>query len=406
MNGAEFAVTRPVMPAPPSPFDSDARPVAAIFRSPVFNASEGFVSGQAAGLVRYQPLVVGLQDKGHVPEALDGRVLLATPGEQMAIKLLGRADGLTRRVGQFAPAVVHAHFGTDAALALPMVRALGVPMVTTLHGYDVSRSAARLVTSGRLSWMRYAFSRARLARECELFLAVSDALRERAVAAGFPAGRTVTHYNGIDLTRFAVGAGAEGLTVLHVGRLVAKKGTAVLLRAFARVRGDFPAAELVIVGDGPLRARLERLARELGLGGSVRFEGFQPPAVVADWMRRAAVLAVPSVTARDGDAEGLPTVAIEAAASGVPVLGTDHAGIPEAVVDGRTGFVVAEGEVDPLAARLGELLASAELRRRMGAAGRKLAEKNFDRARQIVKLEAHYDAVVKLWTRTRTRATR
>ncbi|MES2442762.1 MAG: glycosyltransferase [Pseudomonadota bacterium] len=394
------------MPAPPSPFDSDSRPVAAIFRSPVFNASEGFVSSQAAGLVRYQPVVVGLYDRGHVPEALDARVVLATRSERLAVKLLGRADGLTRRVRVRAPALVHAHFGTDAVLALPMVRALGVPMVTTLHGYDVSRSTARLLTSGRLSWMRYPFGRRALIRECELFLAVSDALRARAVAAGFPAGRTVTHYNGIDLGRFALGSGGEGATVLHVGRLVEKKGTALLLRAFAEARKAAPAATLVIAGDGPLRPSLERLAGQLGLAGAVRFVGFLPPQEVADLMQRAALVAVPSLTARDGDAEGLPNVVVEAAASGLPVLGSDHSGIPEAIVHGRTGFVVPEGEVEPLAARLGELLAAPERRKRMGAAGRKLVEREFDVVRQMVKLEAHYDALVKLWTRTRTSATR
>src|ERR1044072_376555 len=193
------------MPGPPSPFDTDARPVAAIFRSPVFNASEGFVSGPAARLTRYQPLIVGLYGKGHVPEALAKRVLLARAGERLALKLLGHGGGLAARVEAYRPALLHAHFGTDGVLALPLVRALGIPMVTTLHGYDVSRSAARLLGSGRLSWRWYPFGRAALARDCELFLAVSDGVRERAVAAGFPAARTVTHHNGIDLAGFSAG---------------------------------------------------------------------------------------------------------------------------------------------------------------------------------------------------------
>lgn len=375
----------------PSLFADDPRPVAAIFRSPVFNASETFVSGHAAGLVRYQPLMLGLEDKGHVPAALDGRVLIASLGERLALKLAG-LGGLAERVRGFSPALVHAHFGTDGVLALPVARALGVPLVVTLHGYDVTRSQAALLGSGRLSWMRYALGRARLAREGALFLAVSDAIRARAIAVGFPAERVITHYNGVDLSRFPVGDGGDGRTILHVGRLVEKKGTADLLRAFAVVLGAHPEARLAIVGDGPLRGALEVLAGELGLGAAVNFAGFQP---VGEWMRRAAVLAAPSVTARDGDAEGLPTVIVEGAASGLPVVGTLHSGIPEALLDGVNGFVVPEGDVAGLAARLGELLGSAELRARMGAAGRALMEERFDAAGQIRRLEGLYDGAVR-----------
>src|SRR6185437_4521025 len=236
--------------------------------------------------------------------------------------------------------------------------------------------------------------RRRLIREGDLFLAVSDAVRRLAVGAGYPAERTMTHYLGVDLAAFPVGHGDREATVLHVGRLVEKKGTGVLLDAFARVRAAQPAARLVIIGDGPLRGSLEALADRLGLGEAVRFLGSQPHASVAEWMRRAAVLAVPSVTARDGDAEGLPTVVMEAAASGLAVVGSDHSGIPEAIDDGRSGFVVAEGEALPLARCLTELLVSRDLRRSMGAAGRYLAERRFDRVRQFARLEALYDDLI------------
>jgi glycosyltransferase involved in cell wall biosynthesis len=377
----------------PPPFESDERPVAAIFRSPVFNPSETFVAAQAAGLVRYQPLVIGLHDKGNVPLRLAGRVMLAGGAERMALKLLGDGRGLAARVGRFRPALLHAHFGPDGVLALPLARALGVPLVTSLRGYEVGRSTSSLLGSGRLSWMRYALGRDALKRDGALFLAVSDALRARAIAAGYPAGRILTHYNGVDLARFPAGPGGDGATILHVGRLVEKKGTALLLAAFAEVRKTHREARLAIIGEGPLRGALERLSAELELGDSVRFLGAQPPALVAEWMRRSALLAAPSLTARDGDAEGLPNVVVEAAASALAVVASDHAGIPEAVTDGRSGFIVPEGEREPLARRLSDLLASAELRHGMGLAGRELAEARFDAARQMEKLEEIYDAL-------------
>lgn len=369
----------PMPGPPPEPYLSDPRPVALIFRAPLFNASETFVRAHAMGLARYQPLIVGREDKGHVPPELAGRVLIG-PG--------------VARLRDYRPALVHAHFATDGLAALPLAEALGAPLVTTLHGYDVHRSRAALLGSGRLSWMRYALFRRRLQARGRLFLAVSDALRDRAIAQGFPAERTVTHYNGIDLSRFQPGDGGDGATILHVGRLVEKKGTAVLLRAFATARAGRPEARLAIIGEGPLRRRLQRLAGELGLGDSVDFLGELTPDEVAARMRGAALLAAPSLTARDGDSEGLPQAIVEAMASGLAVVATHHGGIGEAVADGTSGFLVAEGAHESLADRLAELLGDAALRRRMGAAGRAIAEAKFDTARQIAALEAHYDALV------------
>ncbi len=368
------------MPSPtlPEPFRSDPRPVVLVFRAPIFNASETFVRNHALGLTRYQPLIVGRERKGHVPPELEPRILI-------------RPDAA--RLREFAPALVHAHFVPDGLRALPLARALGVPLVTTIHGYGVTRSRASLLGSGRLSWMRYALFQRRLMDEGALFLAVSDALRRQALERGFPPERTLTHYLGIDLARFHPGA-REPASIVHVGRLVEKKGTAVLLRAFARVHAAQPEARLDIIGDGPLRGGLERLTGELGLGGAVAFLGLLPPETIAARVRSAALLAAPSVTARGGDAEGLPTTVVEAMASAVPVVATHHSGIPEAVSDGITGFLVPEGAVDALAQRIAALLADPALAARMGAAGRALARERFDAVRQSSLLEAHYDALL------------
>jgi len=357
---------------PPEPFDRDQRPIVAVFRAPLFNASETFVRAQATGLTRYQPLLIGREDKGNIPPALAGRVLLGPGVEQ---------------VRRFAPVLVHAHFGTDGLRALPLAERLGVPLITSLRGYDVTRSRSTLLLSGRLSWMHYALRRRALQRRGTLFLAVSEALRRQAIAGGYPAERMHTHYNGVDLALFPAGPGGPD-TILFVGRLVEKKGVETLLQAFAIVRRERPGASLVIIGEGPLRSKLERLA-----GESVQFPGSLAPDEVAAWMRRSTVLAAPSVTARDGDAEGLPNVIVEAAASALPVVGTDHSGIPEAIVEGETGFIVPERDAEALAARLTAILGAPDLRGRMGADARAMAEQRFDFERQMRLLEEIYDEV-------------
>jgi glycosyltransferase involved in cell wall biosynthesis len=370
--------------------DDEQPPIAIIFRSAVFNASERFIQDQAAALTRWRPLVVGLERKGEIVPRLCQAIVAESPGERLAFRLRGRGGRIEAKVRAARPRLIHAHFGTDGLLVLPLARALGVPLITSLRGYDVTRSGRALLTSGRLSWMRYALGKKRLQRDGTLFLAVSNALREAAIARGYPEVRTLTHYNGVDLDRFRPNdKPAEPSLILHVGRLVEKKGTKVLIEALSA--NALAGARLAIIGDGPLRGALERQARELG--DRVNFLGALSSDEVANWMRRASVLAAPSVTAADGDAEGLPNVIVEAAASGLPVVGTIHSGIPEAIEDGATGFLVPEGDAGTLAARLADLLDSEQLRCDLGAAARLLAERKFDRRIMTQRLESIYDEV-------------
>lgn len=372
----------------PSP---EAERRVAIFRSPLFNPSETFVIGHVAGLRRYRPILVGLVRKaGAWPPAVP--VLLPrSPVERLSLAVAGRPGGLGRRLAAERPHLIHAHFGTDGLIALPLADKLGIPLVTTLHGHEVSRRFLPMLLSGRLSWTRYALLRRRLFERGALFLAVSDSVRDRAIRLGYPPGRTVTLHNGVDTGYFTPAAQApEAGLVLHVGRLVEKKGTRLLLEALRLL----PDADLVVIGDGPERRRLQESADRLGVGGRVSFLGERPLDEVRQWMRRAWLLAAPSVTARDGDAEGLPTVICEAAAVGLPVVASAHPGMTEAVVDGETGFLVPEGDVPALASAIGELLGNPSLRERMASDARRFAENSFSRGRQLERLEAHYDLLL------------
>ena len=116
-------------------------------------------------------------------------------------------------------------------------------------------------------------------------------------------------------------------------------------------------------------------------------------------MQNASIVCQPSVTASDGDSEGLPTVVLEAAATAKPLVGTRHSGIPEIIVDGKTGFLVAERDVGALADRLLSLLGNAELRRKMGEAGRKRIEEKFDLRKQAKRLEEIYSETISSFRR-------
>jgi glycosyltransferase involved in cell wall biosynthesis len=213
--------------------DDEQKPIAAIFRSAVFSASERFIQDQAAAMTRWRPLVVGLERKGEMVVRLRDAIVAKSPVERWAFRLRGRGGPIEAKLRAAGPALIHANFGTDGLLVLPLARALGVPLITSLRGYDVTRSDDALLRSGRVSWMRYALGKKRLQLGGNLFLAVSDALRNEAVARGYPDVRTVTHYNGVDLDRFRPDATpVEPGIILHVARLVEKKGTRATVFAF------------------------------------------------------------------------------------------------------------------------------------------------------------------------------
>jgi colanic acid/amylovoran biosynthesis glycosyltransferase len=179
-----------------------------------------------------------------------------------------------------------------------------------------------------------------------------------------------------------------------VGRFVEKKGFEYGIEAFGRALSRGLDARLRIAGDGPLRPVYERLLGELGLGDRVEFLGVLRHDEVLEAMREADVLLLPSVTARNGDREGNPTVLKEACALGLPVVATRHAGIPEAVEDGVSALLVPERDAAALADRLALLLGDAELRARLGGAARERMIRDFDIRRITAGVEALYDEVV------------
>jgi colanic acid/amylovoran biosynthesis glycosyltransferase len=372
----------------------------AVFRHNLFRISEPFITQQAGQLRRYKPLYVGRLRYGDAPAGADSLSLRDLGGlwpmARIGWQMLTRNPGPYQRLlAAHRPALIHAHFGIEGVYALPLARRLGIPLVTTFHGFDATLSTAALLTSP--AWANYPLFRGRLARQGDLFLAASGFIRERLLAMGFPAARTHVHYIGVDCQAIQPRDPAEETPIiLHVARLVEVKGAQYLIRAFARLAERFPTVELAIVGDGPLKTSLQSLAKSLGLADRVRFLGALPHAQVMEWMRKAAMLVLPSVRTSTGRVEGLGMVLLEAAATGVPAIGSRIGGIPEGIADGQTGFLVPEKDPEALAQRLAELLDDRVLRLRMGAQARAFVLERFDIRRQTEKLEAFYDGLLRV----------
>lgn len=367
-----------------------------IFRTLLLPISETFIRSQAFALTKYRPVYAGLRRTVPSLDIEQEPILLidgfdgTCDGEINSYCATGVAPSFHRRAQEVHPRLLHVHFAPDGEVALPLAEALQVPMVVSLHGYDVTiRDEFRMSTPSK----PFLESRKRMWERTSVFLCGSEFLRQKALEAGYPAEKLRVHYIGVDLSRFRAPTVARvpGL-VLFVGRLVEKKGCDTLLRAMDLVRQEVPNAFLSIVGDGPLRPALTALASSLSLPRE--FLGAQPSVNVLEWMQKATVFCAPSQTAANGDSEGLGIVLLEAQACGLPVVTTFHGGAPEAVRNEETGLLSPEGDHRALAPSLVRYLLNPELAVQHGSAGQAWVRSEFDLSMRTVRLEQTYAEVL------------
>ena len=270
---------------------------------------------------------------------------------------------------------LHNHFGNSSCSVAMIASAMGgVPYSYTLHG--------PMELFEPMHW-RIDVKIARAA-----FVAcISHFARSQGMLFADPAHWERMHivHCGVDPSLYAPAPRPEGVApvLLFVGRLAAIKGLLVLLDAVAALRPRYPDLQLVLVGDGPDRARLEARAAEPDLAGAVRFTGYRAQAEVADDLAACDVFVLPSF------AEGVPVVLMEAMAARRPVVATRVAGVAELVEDGASGLLVPPGDPVALTAAIDRLLADASLRGRMGTAGRAVVEAGFvahDEAARLLRL--------------------
>jgi glycosyltransferase involved in cell wall biosynthesis len=218
-------------------------------------------------------------------------------------------------------------------------------------------------------------------------VAVSRDMTRQLQELGAPPEKIYYNSCGVDLTQFQ---GADPANApprfLAVGRFVEKKGPLFTIEAFQKVVARCPDACLTMVGDGPLLDDCRRKCEDLGLNEAVRFLPPTPHDEISKLMKSARAFVQHSMISAGGDCEGTPVAVLEAAASGLPVVSTKHGGIKDAVMSGKTGFLVDEGDVDGMAAHMISLVEDPELAGRLGRAGREHMREAFDMEKQIGRL--------------------
>ncbi|MBO3738521.1 glycosyltransferase family 4 protein [Actinoplanes sp. NEAU-H7] len=325
----------------------------------------------AAAFDAEQPFEVVREDTG---------ILLPTPSVARRAAELARAHGCDRVLfGAAAPLGLLAHGLRRAA---GVERAVGIT-----HGHEIGWAAL----PGARGLLR------RIARGNDVITYLGEYQRTRLDRALH--GRTELRRlaPGVDVEKFHPGVDGEavrrrhGLTgrpvVVCVSRLVPRKGQDMLIRALPEIRRRVPGAALLLVSGGPYRKTLERLARENDVEADVVFTGSVPWAELPDHYAAGDVYAMPCRTRAAGlDVEGLGIVYLEASATGLPVVGGDSGGAPDAVREGETGYVVGGADVPAIAARVAELLGDPVRAKAMGEAGRAWVESEWRWETQAARL--------------------
>jgi colanic acid/amylovoran biosynthesis glycosyltransferase len=262
-----------------------------------------------------------------------------------------------------------AEFGPTGCALLPICRELGIRLVVNFHGHDATVMPKRWV-------IRQAYHH--LNKHADAFICGSQHFSEVLINLGFSKEKIHVVPCGIELDQFDPGCEKDPNLIVAVGRFVEKKAPHLTIQAFIKVLEQQPNTRLEMIGDGPLMSMCKEMVRNEGVEEKVILHGARPHEFVKQKLATASLFVQHSVVAANGDTESQGISLLEAMASEVPVVSTRHNGFVETVIDGETGYLVEEGDVNGMAERMIELLNNKGLCDRMGKAGRQRVAENYE----------------------------
>lgn len=287
---------------------------------------------------------------------------------------------------------IHAHHGKHAIQILPVCIKYKIPLIMSIRGRDGSANKAVFEKNAS----RYSS----LIQQGALYLPVCKYLSEELIKLGFPKEKIHVLYGGIELDLFQYqerNLPLKGeIRILSIGRLVEKKGFQALINAFKQIHYKYPRTRLHIIGAGKDEKEIRNLINNNKLKNSVFLKGAMTSEQISKELKEAHIFCLASQTAKNGDVEGIPNVLKEAMASGLPVVSTFHAGIPELIEHKITGYLVPENNPDELAKGLQFYLDHPELWKSYTQKARRVIEENFDVNKQMLEQQRLYSLLEKL----------
>ncbi len=302
-------------------------------------------------------------------------------------RLNGCLPFYNKTIQKVKPDIIHAHFGYDGYRMIKPAIKNNTPFITSFYGSDVSR------LPDEFDWPR---RYKKLAAACDAFVAASYHMKEQLINLGFPKGKIHIIPYGLDLKNIKfIKSRPKKAPLMMVGRMVEKKGFEYAVEAVKLLADQNVKVQLNVFGDGILYEKLKKLVLKWNIEDRVTFYGYMPVKSIIEQHYKHRILLAPSVTAADGDEEGLPNTILEAMACGTPVIATDHAAISEVIIPAKTGLMVPERDAKAIASAIKTLLQNGEDFNGISTNARNLLEKNFEINKVVDKIETLYKKVIK-----------
>jgi len=284
------------------------------------------------------------------------------------------------------PDIIHGHFGLDSYRLISLRNRSGIPLVVNFYGHDVQRLPKEFGWKHRYK---------RLQRNMDWAIAGSEDMKHNLADLGFDPSSISVIKLAVDKANIPFKLREKaGPKLMMVGRCVEKKGFIYALKALTCLKKSLPGISLDLYGDGALLPNLKSYARDNDLMDHITFHGFTPNKEIFEALYTHDILLVPSVQATDGDREGIPQTAVEGLSTGIPVIATDHAGLPEIVKDHQTGIQVPERNPESICRAVMELLNNDSLVRKISKNGREMVEQEHDIKKQVKKIEDLYTSLL------------
>lgn len=280
--------------------------------------------------------------------------------------------------------VVLAQYGPTGEALGEICNGLGIPLIVHFHGYD---SGVYDVVEKNKGYKSLFANAAKV-------IVVSRAMRQKLINLGCPSHKIDLIVYGPNDIFLAINPTFSTPTFIGVGRFTDKKAPYHTILAFSKVLKAYPDARLIIWGDGPLYNSCKNMVIGLGIESAVSLPGVAKPDDFRNCLETCVAFVQHSVTALNGDTEGTPVAILEASAAGVPVISTKHAGIPDVIIDGETGLLVEEHDIDGMAHAMKKILSDIPFAKSMGNAGKLRIQREFTMEKYISKLSQVIDAVV------------
>lgn len=359
------------------------------FKTTYLNPSETFIDGLVRNHETFEPVVTTCYAKSFI----EGLNIYEMPKNGLQglwnlvqLKLNMTPSFLFDVVKDEQPDIIHGHFGLDSYRLIRLRNKTELPLIVNFYGHDVTRLPREF------GWkQRYK----RLRKNMDWAIAVSKDMKQNLVKLGFDENKISVIKLAVDIENIDFKQRhSSGSRLMMVGRCVEKKGFIYALRALTEIKKEIPGVTLDLYGDGELLPQLKAFVKEAGLSACVTFHGFTDNDHIFKALHNHDILLVPSVQAKDGDREGLPQTTVEGMATGIPVIASNHAGLPELVINEETGLQVPTRNSDALKHAVMRLYKNADLVKKVSLGGRLMVEKEHDLNSQVKKTEDLYRQLI------------